>query len=136
MTEFVPVTDQRHSQAQPCQRSEKPDNCPLAKENPNNLADIGPEGLHNSNFTPLLDRHGDQRAHDPKRRHDDDKEQQEKHHRALEPNRFEILAIHVDPRLRVFWRLEKLLDLLFHALGPIRVVSLHGDAVQRVFQTI
>src|SRR5437868_12847867 len=129
MTEFVPVTNQRHSQAQPCQGSEESDNCSLAKEDPNDLPKIGPESFHNSNFASLLYRHRDQRAHNSKCRHDHDKEQQEKHYCALEPNRFEILAVHVDPGLGVFRWLQELLDLLLHTLGAVWVVGLHGDPV-------
>src|SRR6266550_7597053 len=98
--------------------------------------EVRPESFHNSDLVPLLYRYGDERAHDSKSRHDHDEEQKEKHHRALQPHRFEILAIHIDPGLGVLRRLEELLDLLFHAFGAIWVVGLHRDSVQRVVQTV
>ena len=61
---------------------------------------------------------------------------QEKHNRALEPHRFEVLAVHIDPGLRVLWRLEKLLNRLFDPFGAVGVVGLDCDAVQRVTQAI
>src|SRR6266850_2208003 len=133
-TELVAVTDQRHSKAQASDRSKKADNCSLTKEHPDNLRNVRPESFHNSDLVPLLYRYGDERAHDSESRHDHDEEQKEEHHRAFQPHRFEILAIHIDPGLGVLRRLEELLDLLFHAFGAVWVVGLHRDSVQRVVQ--
>ena len=44
--------------------------------------------------------------------------------------------IHVDPGLRVFGRLEKLLDRLFYPLGTVRIVRPYCNAVQRVTQAV
>ena len=136
MTELVTITDQRHSQAQTSDRPKQTDNRSLTKKDPDNLRNVRPERFHNSDLVPFLHCYGDERAHDSKSRHDHDEEQKEKHHRAFQPHRFEILAIHVDPGLGVLRRLKELLDLLFHAFGAVRVVGLHRDSVQRVVQTV
>ena len=44
--------------------------------------------------------------------------------------------VHVDPSLREFRRRQKVFDLVFHAFGPVRIIGLHRDAVERVAQTI
>src|SRR4029077_11821841 len=118
-TKLIAITDQCHSEAQASDRSEKADNCPLTKEHPDNLRNVRPERFHNYDLVPLLYRHRDERAHDSKSRYDHDEEQKKKHHRACEPNRFEILAIHIDPSLGVLRRLKELLDLLFHAFRAV-----------------
>src|SRR6266404_2118560 len=125
-TKLVAVTDQRHPKAQASDRSKKADN----------LRNVRPERFHNSDLVPLLYRYGDERAHDSKSRDDHDEEQKEKHHRAFQPHRLEILAIHIDTGMGVLWRLEELLDLLFHAFGAVWVVGLHRDSVQRVVQSV
>ena len=136
MTEFVAVTNQRHAESESCQSSKEPDNCSLAKKNPDDLCDVCAERFHDSDLTPLLHGHGDECAHDSEGRDDHDEEQQEKHHRALEPHGFEILVVHVDPGLRVFGRLEKLFDCLFHPLSAVGIVGLDRDAVERVAQSV
>src|SRR5207237_10584640 len=52
------------------------------------------------------------------------KKQEEKHYRPFESHSFEILMVHVDPRLRVLRWLEKLLNPLFYSLGAVWVVGL------------
>src|SRR5215472_3929176 len=135
-TELVTVTNQCDPKAQASDRSKQSDNCALTKEDPDNLRNVRPERLHNSDLVALLHRYGDERAHDSKSRHDHDEEQKEKHHCAFEPHRFEILAIHVNPALSVLRRLEELLDALFHSFSAVRIVGLHRDSVQRVSQTV
>src|SRR6478736_1999366 len=87
--------------AENCKSSKETDDCPLAKKNPDDLCDVRSERFHDSDLTSLLHGHCDQRAHDSERRYDHDEEQQEKHYRPLEPHCFEVLAVHVDPCLRV-----------------------------------
>ena len=55
----------------------------------------------------------------------DDKEEQKEHHRPLEPDRLEILVVHVDPGLGEFRRGEILLNLLLHPFRRVRVHGLH-----------
>src|SRR5260370_8860482 len=100
MAEFVPITDQRHAEPQTCERPKKANHSSLAKKNPDDLPDVCPEGFHDSDFPPLLDRHRDECAHDSERRDHHNKEQKEKHDCTLDPHSFEILMVHVYPRLR------------------------------------
>ena len=93
------------------------------------MRDVCAERFHNPNVAPFLNGHRDQRAHDSKSRDDHDKEQKEKHYASLEPHRFEILVVHVNPGLRVLWRFEKLLDRLFYPLGAVWVIGLDCDAM-------
>jgi len=129
VAEFVPVTDQRHAEPETCECSEKANHSPLAKKNPDDLADVCPERFHDSNFPPLLHRHRDECAHDSERRDHHNKEQKEKHHGALEPDGFEILMVHVDPSLRELGCFEKLFDRLFYAFGAVRIIGFNRDAV-------
>ena len=82
--------------------------------------------------------HGDsnERVHDTERRHDNDKKEEEKHHRPLEPHRFEELVIHVDPSLGILGRLEKFLDLLLYPFRAVRIDGSHGDAVKCITEPI
>src|SRR6266542_6063533 len=100
------------------------------------MCNVRPEGFHDPNLAPFLHCDCDKRAHDSKGCDDHDEEQQEKHHGALESHGFEKLAVHVDPGLRVFGRLEKLSYCLFYTLGAVRVVGPDGDAVQPISQPI
>ena len=136
MTEFIAVPDQRHPESKSRKSSEESDDRSLAKKNPDDLRDVRPERFNNSDLAPLLHCHCDQRAHDPERCDDHDKEQKEKHHCALEPHGLKVLTVHVDPSLRVFRRLEKLLNRLFYPLGTVRVVGPNRYAVQRVTQAV
>src|SRR5205814_9720608 len=135
-TKLVAETDHRHPKPHASHPTKKADNCPLTKEHPDNLRNVRPERFHNSDLVPLLYRYGDERAHDSKSRDDHDEEQKEKHHRAFQPHRFEILAIHIDPGLGILRRLEELLDLLFHAFGAVWILGLHRDSVHCVVHTV
>src|SRR6266576_1607050 len=136
MTEFIAVTDQRHPESKSSESPEKADDCSLSKKHPDDLRNVRPECFHDSDFTTLLHRHGDERAHDSERRDDHDEKQEEKHYSALEAHRFEKLAVHVDPRLRVLGRLENIFNRPFYALGAVRVIGSYRDAVQRVTQAV
>src|SRR2546421_1927853 len=136
MTEFIPVTDQRHAEPEPRKSSEKANHSSLAKKNPDDLPDVCPERFHDPDFATLLHRHRNECAHDSERRDHHDEEQKEKHDCSLEPHCFEILVVHVDPSLCEFGRLEKLFDRLFYTLRAVRIVGFDGDAVQRVPQAV
>ena len=136
MAEFVPVPNQRHAEPQPSKCSEKANHSALAEKNPDDLDDVCPERLHDSDFPPLLHRHRDKRAHNSECRDDHDEKQKEKHHGALETDGFEVLMVHVDPSLRELGWLEKLFNRLFYPLGAVRIVGLDRNTVQRVTQAV
>src|SRR5205807_7950949 len=136
MAEFVAVTDQRHPESKSSESPEKADDCSLSKKNPDDLRNVRPERFHNSDFTTLLHRHSDERAHDSERRDDYDEKQKKKHYGALEPYRFEKLAVHVDPCLRVPGRRASLFNRSSYHLGDVRGGGAYGDAVQRDHQAV
>jgi len=86
--------------------SEEADDCSLAKKNPNDLGNVGPERLHNSDLAPLLHGHSDECAHDSECRDDHDEEQEEKTSPCARAAPLRELTVHVDPGLRIFGRLE------------------------------
>src|SRR6202040_1189529 len=136
MAEFVPITDERHAKAESGERAEKADDCALTKKDPNDLGDVRAEGFYDSNLASLLYRYGNQRAHNSEGRDDNNEKEQEEHNISLEPDCFEKLTVHVDPGFGEFrWR-QKVFDFVFYPFGPVRVVGLNRDAVERVFKSV
>src|SRR5436190_20634629 len=136
MAELVPITDERHSQTEPHQRSEQADNNPLPQEHADNLGDVRADRFHHADVARLLHRDRNERVHNPERRHDDYEKQQEEHDGALEPDGFEELAVHVDPGLGELRRLKIFLDFLFHLLGAVWIDCPYRDAVEGVTQAV
>src|SRR5947207_3804642 len=136
VAEFVAVTNQGHAEPETSQGAEGPDDRALTKKDPDDLRNVCAKRFHDPDFAPLLHRNRDERAHDSERGDHHDEEEQKKHNRALQPHRFEVLTIHIDPGLREFRRLEKLLDRLFDAVSAIRVIRFDRNAVERVAEAI
>src|SRR5437764_8864746 len=136
MAELVPITNQCHAQAEAGQCSEKTDHHSLTEKNPNDLGYVRPQCLHDPDLAPLLYGHGDESAHDAKRRDDDDEKEKEKHHRSFQPNCFEILSIHVDPGLSELGNGKQRFDLLLYALRRVRIDRLYCDSMESIVQSI
>ena len=136
MAEFVPITNQCHAQTKAGQRSEKTNHHSLSQKNPDDLSNVRAQRLHDSNLAALLHGHRDEGAHDAKSRDYDDEKEKEKHHRSFQPDRFEILSIHIDPGLSELGNGKQRFDLLFYALRCVRIDRLHRDSVEGIAESI
>src|SRR5438105_14368413 len=99
MAELISITNRCHAKAKADQRSEKTDHHSLPEKNPDDLGYVRAKRFHNPDFAPFLHRDGNKCAHNAKGGDDNDEKKKEKHHCSLQPDRLEILSIHLNPRL-------------------------------------
>src|SRR5260370_8226773 len=73
------VLNRQYTGTEPDQSAKKSDRHPLSEKDPEDLVHFGSQSLHHAHVARLLDRRGDQSAHDPQSRHPPDEQKATKH---------------------------------------------------------
>src|SRR5260370_7503028 len=119
----MPVLSRQYTGTEPDQSAKKSDRHPLSEKDPEDLVHFGSQSLHHADVARLLDRRGDQSAHDTESRYQDDEEKDKKHRGPLHANGVQIFLVSVNPRRRLQRRLQNTADTFFyphhsHSLSP------------------
>src|SRR5258707_4015938 len=137
ISQLIPVLNRQYTGTEPDQSAKKSDRHPLSEKDPEDLVHFGSQSLHHADVARLLDRRGDQSAHDTESRYHDDEEKDKKHRGPLHANGVQIFLVSVNPSRRLQRRLENSAETLFHRYHSEWVTArLNRDEMHRIAQLI